>query len=58
MKRLLIIWALFLCSFSSVFAQYSGSGSGTLLEVIIYEYRESIEYCHFAILGIHIFLYL
>ena len=29
MKRFLLIWALFLCSLSTAFAQFSGSGSGT-----------------------------
>lgn len=29
MKRLLLIWALFLCSLTAAFAQFSGSGSGT-----------------------------
>ena len=29
MKRLLLFWALFLCSVTTMFAQFSGSGSGT-----------------------------
>lgn len=29
MKRLLLFWALFLCSITATFAQFSGSGSGT-----------------------------
>lgn len=29
MKRLLLFWAMFLCSITATFAQFSGSGSGT-----------------------------
>lgn len=43
MKRLLFIWALFLCSLSSVFAQYSGSGSGTENDPYLIFYAEQLN---------------
>lgn len=43
MKRLLFIWALFLCSLSSVFAQYSGSGSGTKSDPYLIFYAEQLN---------------
>lgn len=43
MKRLLFIWALFLCSLSSVFAQYSGSGSGTESDPYLIFYAEQLN---------------
>lgn len=43
MKRLLFIWALFLCSLSSVFAQYSGSGSGTKNDPYLIFYAEQLN---------------
>lgn len=43
MKRLLLIWALFLCSVLTTFAQYSGSGSGTASDPYLIFYADQLN---------------
>lgn len=43
MKRLLLIWALFLCSLTAAFAQFSGSGSGTKDDPYLIFYAEQLN---------------
>lgn len=43
MKRLLLIWALFLCSLTAAFAQFSGSGSGTKDDPYLIFYAEQLS---------------
>lgn len=43
MKRFLLIWALFLCSLSTAFAQFSGSGSGTEDDPYLIFYAEQLS---------------
>ena len=43
MKRFLLIWALFLCSLSTAFAQFSGSGSGTEDDPYLIFYAEQLN---------------
>lgn len=43
MKRFLLIWTLFLCSLSTVFAQFSGSGSGTFGDPYRIFYAEQLS---------------
>lgn len=43
MKRFLLIWALFLCSLSTAFAQFSGSGSGTKDDPYLIFYAEQLN---------------
>ena len=43
MKRFLLIWALFLCSLSTAFAQFSGSGSGTKDDPYLIFYAEQLS---------------